>query len=75
MCRIDDAWSSRYPDPECYTDGVGVITTEGMRQAVQQHPGLHRAYVETKRLPSAIQVRLGGAKGMLTRWDNWCAPP
>ena len=73
--RIDDVWSNRKPTPECFSDGVGIITTRGMQQAVESHPGLKRAFLRTGQLPAAIQVRIAGAKGMLTRWDHWCARP
>lgn len=70
---IPDVWSQRTSNPECFSDGVGVITTEGMQLAVASHPGLKRTFLRTGKLPAAIQVRVAGAKGMLTRWDDWCA--
>lgn len=56
----------------CFSDGVGIITSHGMRLAMQQY----RAYQRTgMSLPSALQVRIGGAKGMLTLWDGMCDFP
>ena len=51
----------------CFSDGVGIITRAGMERAMQQYPAYRRG---TMPLPSALQVRLGGAKGMLTLWDD-----
>ena len=57
-----------------FSDGVGIITSEGMRRAMEGNPVFQkRLRRHGATLPAAIQVRIGGAKGMLTRWDGRCA--
>ena len=72
-CEIPDIWTEREVDPECFTDGVGVITSAGMARAMRMHWETHDRPARMKRVPSAIQIRFGGAKGMLCLWDGQCA--
>jgi RNA-dependent RNA polymerase len=66
VCHIPDITSSRHPNPEVFSDGVGRITSAGMLKAIRRHGAFRRGATQ---LPSALQVRFGGAKGVLTRWD------
>jgi hypothetical protein len=73
-CTIPDIFSQREEDPECFTDGVGIITLEGMHRAMRQHWAFQRNR-HRQSIPSAIQIRFGGAKGMLCLWDNQYVTP
>eukprot|EP00892_Ulva_mutabilis_P008486 jgi/Ulvmu1/6009/UM026_0135.1 len=66
MCMLPDSVA---PNGELYSDGVGVITGAGMQKVVQQLPTRMRRRLRGA-LPSAIQIRLGGCKGMLALWDG-----
>lgn len=72
ICEIPDVADS---SGEMFSDGVGVITREGMRQVAGLLPMRMRRRL-TGTLPSAIQIRLGGCKGMLALWDGiGCGAP
>lgn len=48
-----------------FSDGVGLMSSD-LARYVAHKLRIHRS----KKLPSAFQVRFGGAKGMLTVWDD-----
>ena len=52
---------------DLHSDGVGLITMAGMEAVMRRFPAYRRGNMA---LPSAIQIRFGGAKGMLTLWDE-----
>lgn len=66
VCVLPDV---KARDGKLFSDGVGVITSEGMKKVVDLLPVRMRRSL-TGTLPSAIQIRLGGCKGMLALWDN-----
>eukprot|EP00892_Ulva_mutabilis_P008489 jgi/Ulvmu1/6011/UM026_0137.1 len=68
ICEIPDV-AARNAARDLFSDGVGVITSEGMRKVESKLPVRMRRQLAGL-LPSAIQIRLGGCKGMLTRWDG-----
>ena len=68
ICEIPDV-VARNKNRDLFSDGVGVITSEGMKKVVSKLPMRMRRKL-TGLLPSAIQIRLGGCKGMLTLWDD-----
>jgi hypothetical protein len=53
---------------------VGIITLEGMHWAMRHHWAFQRNQ-HRQSVPSAIQIRFGGAKGMLCLWDKQCVKP
>jgi RNA dependent RNA polymerase len=63
------------PGGELFSDGVGVITSESMAAVTAALPRRLRERLRGVNL-AAIQVRVGGAKGVLARWDGHkCAHP
>jgi RNA-dependent RNA polymerase len=48
-----------------HSDGVGIIKKETMEQLLRRHPHSPKNPAEV----SAIQIRFGGAKGVLMAWD------
>lgn len=72
ICTLPDLMS---PRGGMLTDGVGVITTEGMKAVIEALPVSKQKIGHKAGDVSAIQVRIGGSKGVLARWDNLpCAP-
>ena len=54
---------------EEFSDGVGVITSEGMQLVVRLLPVRQQRALLGRDL-AAVQIRMGGCKGVLARWDN-----
>jgi hypothetical protein len=52
------------------TDGVGVITTEGLAAVLKALPVAKQKIGVNAETVSAIQIRIGGCKGVLARWDG-----
>ena len=72
LCDIPDVSAH---SGELFSDGVGVITGAGMQKVVRLLPSRFQRTLDGA-LPSAIQIRLGGCKGMLALWDDVpCALP
>lgn len=66
MCTIPDVVA---PSGEDFSDGVGVITSEGMEMAIRLLP-VRQQQELLGRSVAAVQIRMGGCKGVLARWDN-----
>jgi hypothetical protein len=71
---ISDIVSRHNGMQECFTDGVGVITFEGLYRAMRQHWAFQRK-LHRQSIPSAIQIRFVGAKGMLCLCDSQYVKP
>ena len=73
ICTLPDV---KTPRGGILTDGVGVITTEGLKKVIDALPVSKQKIGHKAGDVSAIQVRIGGCKGVLARWDNLtCVPP
>lgn len=60
---------------EEFSDGVGVITSEGMQLVIKNLPSRQQQRLIGCDV-AAIQIRMGGCKGVLARWDNHrCTQP
>ena len=67
--HICDLPEVKAPSGETFSDGVGVITSEGMKLVVRLLP-LRQQNALLGRGVAAVQIRMGGCKGVLARWDN-----
>ena len=66
ICEIPDVLS---PDGELFSDGVGVITHPGMMKVLSRLPSRMRGK-QFRDDPCAVQIRLGGSKGVLAVWND-----
>lgn len=67
ICTLPDVMT---PRGGMLTDGVGVITTEGLKAVIEALPVSKQKIGHKAGDVSAIQIRIGGCKGVLARWDN-----
>lgn len=67
ICTLPDVMT---PRGGMLTDGVGVITTEGLKTVIEALPVSKQTMGHKAEDVSAIQIRIGGCKGVLARWDN-----
>jgi hypothetical protein len=66
VCDLPDVEA---PSGEEFSDGVGVITSKGMEEVVRLLPMRQQLSLQGKTV-SAVQIRVGGCKGVLARWDT-----
>jgi RNA-dependent RNA polymerase len=71
VCDIPEVVTS---NGEMFSDGVGIITSEGMRKVIQSLPVQQQMKLLGTDV-SAVQIRMGGCKGVLACWDSIrCSP-
>lgn len=67
ICTLRDVIT---PRGAMLTDGVGVITSEGLKAVIEALPVTKQKIGHKAEDVSAVQIRIGGCKGVLARWDN-----
>jgi RNA-dependent RNA polymerase len=66
VCDLPEVVTSK---GEMFSDGVGIITSEGMRKVIQSLPVQQQMKLLGTDV-SAVQIRMGGCKGVLACWDS-----
>jgi RNA-dependent RNA polymerase len=66
VCSIPEVVTS---NGEMFSDGVGVISSLGMRKVIENLPTAQRMRLLGADV-TAVQIRMGGCKGVLACWDS-----
>ena len=66
ICDMPEVQTSK---GELFSDGVGIVTSSGMDKVIRKLPSAQQARLAGADV-SAVQIRMGGCKGVLARWDG-----